>query len=63
MAKELGSVTVKLKNGKIIESGIIETLWTATAPPTDEELQKKFLWLVNPILGKMIFHVLLQKMC
>jgi 2-methylcitrate dehydratase PrpD len=52
-AKAPAEVVVETATGKIFRSGRIEALWEPPATlPSDQELEEKFRWLVNPVLGR-----------
>jgi 2-methylcitrate dehydratase PrpD len=51
-AKARAEVVIQTKDGKVLSSGTVEANWEPPdSLPTDEELQRKFLWLVEPVLG------------
>ena len=51
-AKAPAEVVVETADGEIFRSGRIEALWEPPDTlPSDEELEAKFRWLVNPVLG------------
>lgn len=51
-AKTYAEVFVHAKDGRTFSSGRMEPSWEPPeALPTDEELERKFLWLVEPVLG------------
>lgn len=51
--RALAEVSVITKDGKILNSGIVSARWEpGSDAPTDEELEKKFFWLVQPVLGE-----------
>ncbi len=52
-AKALAEVVVETTDGRSIKSGVMSAKWDpASGLPTDAELEAKFLWLVEPVLGK-----------
>ena len=52
-AKAFAEVVVETTRGESLCSGAIEALWDPwNAPPTDDELETKFRWLVMPVLGR-----------
>lgn len=51
-AKAYAEVIVHTADGRRLASGRMEAMWEPPDTlPTDEELEKKFYWLVRPILG------------
>ena len=51
-AKAPAEVVVETTDGQILHSGRIEALWEPPDTlPTDSELESKFRWLVEPVLG------------
>jgi 2-methylcitrate dehydratase PrpD len=51
-AKAYAHVEVTLRDGRRLVSGRKEAQWQPpTAPPSDAELEAKFRWLVEPLLG------------
>jgi len=51
-AKAYAHVEVCTRDGRRLVSGTQEARWQPpAAPPTDAELQTKFRWLVEPVLG------------
>jgi 2-methylcitrate dehydratase PrpD len=51
--KARAEVVIHTGDGRILRSGTVEARWEPPDTlPTDEELQKKFLWLVEPVLGR-----------
>jgi len=52
-AKAPAEVIVETMSGQSFSSGRIEALWEPPDTlPTDDELEAKFRWLVNPVLGR-----------
>ena len=52
-AKAPAEVVVETTSGKSFKSGRIEALWEPPDTlPSDDELETKFRWLVNPVLGE-----------
>ncbi len=51
-SKAESEVEITTTDGGVYRSGIMTARWEATNPPTDEELAKKFSWLVTPALGE-----------
>jgi 2-methylcitrate dehydratase PrpD len=50
--KARAEVVIQTTDGKTFTSGTVEANWEPPdSLPTDEELQRKFLWLVEPVLG------------
>jgi 2-methylcitrate dehydratase PrpD len=51
--KAESEVEITIDNGKVFSSGVMSARWDPyTTFPTDQELEKKFYWLVEPVLGK-----------
>lgn len=51
-AKARAEVLIETGDGRVLTSGTVEANWEPPAAlPTDDELQRKFLWLVEPVLG------------
>lgn len=51
--RALVEVSIITKDGKILNSGIVSARWEPDSDaPTDDELEKKFFWLVKPVLGE-----------
>lgn len=51
-AKARAEVVIHTTDGRILRSGTMEAIWEPPDTlPTDEELRKKFFWLVEPVLG------------
>ncbi len=51
--KAESEVEITTTNGRIFSSGAMSARWDFHSTlPTDRELEKKFLWLVAPVLGK-----------
>jgi 2-methylcitrate dehydratase PrpD len=51
--KALAEVAITTKDGKILSSGIVSARWdSGSDTPTDEELEEKFFWLAQPVLGE-----------
>jgi 2-methylcitrate dehydratase PrpD len=52
-ARALAEIVIETVDGRSIKSGVMSAKWDAAGGfPTDAELAAKFLWLVEPILGK-----------
>ena len=52
-AKAESEVKITTTTGHQFSSGVMPARWDIhTTPPTDQELEDKFLWLVSPVLGK-----------
>jgi 2-methylcitrate dehydratase PrpD len=52
-AKAPAEVVVETVEGSVFHSGRIEALWEPPDTlPSDRELETKFLWLVEPVIGK-----------
>lgn len=50
--KAESEVEIKTKYGQIYNSGMMSARWdTHTVLPSDEELEEKFTWLTEPVLG------------
>ena len=50
--KALAGVIVETRDGRRLASGTMEALWEPPGTlPTDAELERKFRWLVEPVLG------------
>jgi 2-methylcitrate dehydratase PrpD len=46
-------VHIMKRDGETLNSGVVSARWeSGTDAPTDEELEKKFFWLVKPVLGE-----------
>ena len=46
-------VEITTHDGQIFLSGEMSARWDAhSVPPTDQELESKFIWLASPVLGK-----------
>jgi 2-methylcitrate dehydratase len=53
-AQAPAEVVVETTSGDTYPSGRIEALWEPPHTlPTDEELEQKFHWLTDPVVGKM----------
>lgn len=51
-AKARAEVLIRTTDGRTLASGTLEANWEPPdSLPTDGELQRKFLWLVEPVLG------------
>ena len=51
--KAESEVEITIENGKVFSSGVMSARWDPhTTFPTDRELEKKFIWLVAPVLGE-----------
>jgi 2-methylcitrate dehydratase PrpD len=51
-AKAAAEVVVETLAGETFRSGRVEALWEPPDTlPSDQELEVKFRWLVNPVLG------------
>ena len=51
-AKARAEVIIQTRDGRTLTSGTVEANWEPPdSLPTDEELQRKFRWLVEPVLG------------
>ncbi|MCK5347867.1 MAG: MmgE/PrpD family protein [Desulfobacula sp.] len=51
--KAESEVEITIENGKVFSSGVMSARWDPhTTFPTDRELEKKFFWLVAPVLGE-----------
>ena len=51
--KAESEVEITTTAGKLFSSGVMSARWDPhTTFPTDMELEKKFLWLTSPVLGK-----------
>lgn len=51
--KAESEVKITTTTGHRFSSGVMPARWDIhTTPPTDQELEDKFLWLVSPVLGK-----------
>ncbi len=51
-AKALSEVRIEDNCGRLYHSGVMSARWEpGSGLPTDTELEKKFLWLVAPVLG------------
>jgi 2-methylcitrate dehydratase PrpD len=51
-AKARAEVIIQTRDGRTLTSGTVEANWEPPdSLPTDEELQRKFRWLVDPVLG------------
>jgi len=51
-AKARAEVLIRTMDGRTLASGTVEANWEPPdSLPTDDELQRKFLWLVEPVLG------------
>ncbi len=51
-ARAESEVQIATKKGKVFTSGVMSARWDATCPPEDRELEAKFTWLAEPVLGK-----------
>ena len=51
-AKAESEVEIATHDGQVYNSGVMGARWEATCPPSDNELENKFNWLVEPVLGK-----------
>ncbi len=52
-ARALAEVVIETADGRSIRSGVMSAKWDAASGlPTDAELEAKFSWLVEPILGE-----------
>jgi len=52
-ARALAEVVVETADGRSLKSGVMSAKWDpASGLPTDADLEAKFLWLVEPILGR-----------
>lgn len=61
-AKAPSEVIIETKMGAVFRSGRIEALWEPPdSLPSDTVLEAKFLWLTNPILGKVRANALIKK--
>ncbi|MFO7714822.1 MmgE/PrpD family protein [Desulfosarcina sp.] len=61
-AKAPSEVIIETKMGAVFRSGRIEALWEPPdSLPSDSVLEAKFLWLTNPILGKVRANALIKK--
>jgi 2-methylcitrate dehydratase PrpD len=54
--QQLGRTTVELTDGRVLESPLTEGLGNHTRPLTDRQGERKFHWLVAPILGPERSH-------
>ncbi|MBC2742798.1 MAG: MmgE/PrpD family protein [Desulfosarcina sp.] len=53
-AKAHAEVVVETTSGNVYRSGRIEALWEPPDTlPTDKELESKFFWLTDPVIGKI----------
>lgn len=60
-AKAESEVEITTATGAVYNSGVMAARWDAHgSPPTDAELEQKFLWLVTPILGKASANALVD---
>ncbi|MBT8370020.1 MAG: MmgE/PrpD family protein [Deltaproteobacteria bacterium] len=51
--KAESEVEITIENGKAFSSGVMSARWDFyTTFPTDRKLEKKFYWLVEPVLGE-----------
>ena len=51
--KAESEVEITIENGKVFSSGVMSARWDPhTTFPSDRELEKKFFWLVAPVLGE-----------
>jgi len=51
-AKARAEVIIQTRDGRTLTSGTVEANWEPPdSLPTDDELQEKFRWLVEPVLG------------
>lgn len=51
-ARAESEVEITTNGGKVFLSGELSSRWDAhSGPPTDQELEDKFIWLTNPVLG------------
>ncbi len=51
--KAESEVEITTTDGRLFSSGVMSARWDPhTTFPTDMELEKKFLWLTSPVLGK-----------
>lgn len=51
--RALAEVHIIKRDGEILNSGVVSARWeSGNDAPTDEELEKKFFWLVKPVLGE-----------
>jgi len=50
--KARGAVEVETTEGRVFFSGVMDARWEPPQIPTDAELEAKFLWLVQPVLGE-----------
>lgn len=51
-AKALADVQIETKDGEVFRSGTMSARWEPSSGlPSDQELVKKFYWLVEPIIG------------
>lgn len=51
-AKARADVAIQTRDGRTLTSGTVEANWEPPdSLPTDDELERKFLWLVEPVLG------------
>lgn len=52
-SKACAEVVIETQQGKIFSSGTVEAMWEPPdALPSDLELEEKFHWLVDPVLGQ-----------
>lgn len=48
----LAHVEIDTTDGRTLHSGEVAPIWDKEAPPTDAELQDKFMWLTGDVLGE-----------
>ncbi len=46
------TVQVRTNGGGEFHSGLVGPKWNKECPPTDTELEGKFRWLAEPVMGK-----------